>query len=153
MIDCKFALCLPISASIALLASGEADIVVEYSGDIFQIMAENPDKFNYVIPAEAALFWLDNMVIPTGAPNPDLAAVFMDYILDPQVGADISNYTAFASPNMASIELGLIDPELLANPGIDPTEETRQNRFIIEDNPEGEQLINDAWNELKIFLG
>ncbi|MBL8147106.1 MAG: spermidine/putrescine ABC transporter substrate-binding protein [Anaerolineae bacterium] len=137
----------------ALLASGEADIVVEYSGDIFQIMAENPDKFNYVIPAEAALFWLDNMVIPTGAPNPDLAAVFMDYILDPQVGADISNYTAFASPNMASIELGLIDPELLANPGIYPTEETRQNLFIIEDNPEGEQLINDAWNELKIFLG
>lgn len=137
----------------ALLASGEADIVVEYSGDIFQVMAENPDKFNYVIPAEAALFWLDNMVIPTGAPNPDLAAVFMDYILDPQVGADISNYTAFASPNMASIELGLIDPELLANPGIYPTEETRQNLFIIEDNPEGEQLINDAWNELKIFLG
>ena len=137
----------------ALLASGEADIVVEFSGDIFQIMAENPDKFNYVIPEEAALFWVDNMVIPAGAPNPDLANVFIDYILDPQVGAAISNYTAYASPNMRAIELGLIDEALLNNPGIYPSEETRQNLFIIEDNPDGEQAINDAWNELKIFLG
>ncbi len=137
----------------ALLAAGEADIVVEYSGDIFQVMAESPDKFNYVIPTESALFWVDNMVIPVGAPNPDLANVFIDYILDPQVGADISNYTAFATPNLASMELGLIDEELLANPGIYPTDEARQNLFIIEDNPDGEQAITDAWNELKIFLG
>ena len=54
----------------ALLASGEADIVVEFSGDIFQIMAENPGKFNYVIPTEAALFWVDNMVIPERCAKP-----------------------------------------------------------------------------------
>jgi spermidine/putrescine transport system substrate-binding protein len=137
----------------ALLASGEADIVVEFSGDIFQIMAENPGKFNYVIPTEAALFWVDNMVIPNGAPNPDLANVFIDYILDPQVGADIANYTAYASPNLRAIELGLINEELLSNPGIYPPPEVRQHLFIVEDNPDGEQAINDAWNELKIFLG
>ncbi len=138
----------------ALLASGEADIVVEFSGDIFQVMAEAEEgKFNYVIPLEAALFWVDNLVIPAGAPNADLANVFIDYILDPQVGADIANYTAYASPNLAALELGLIDEELLNNPGIYPSEEVRQNLFIIEDNPDGEQAINDAWNELKIFLG
>jgi spermidine/putrescine transport system substrate-binding protein len=138
----------------ALLASGEADIVVEFSGDIFQVMAEaEPGTLNYVIPEEAALFWVDNLVIPAGAPNPVLANVFIDYILDPQVGAAISNYTAYASPNLAAIELGLIDEELLNNPGIYPSEEARQNLFIVEDNPDGEQFINDAWNEMKIFLG
>lgn len=137
----------------ALLAAGEVDIVIEYSGDIFMVMDENPGKFNYVIPEEAAVFWLDNIVIPVGAPNPDLANVFIDYILDPQVGAAISNYTAFATPNLRAIELGLIDEELINNPGIYPSEEARQNLFIVEDNPDGEQYINDAWNELKIFLG
>lgn len=137
----------------ALLAGGEVDIVVEFSGDIFQIMAENPGQFNYVIPTEAAVFWVDNMAIPAGASNPDLANVFMDYILDPQVGADISNYTAFATPNLRSIELGLIHEELINNPGIYPSDEARQHLFIVEDNPDGEQAINDAWNELKIFLG
>ena len=43
--------------------------------------------------------------------------------------------------------------QLLNNPGIYPSEEVRQNLFVIQDNPDGEQAINDAWNELKIFLG
>lgn len=138
----------------ALLAAGEVDIVVEYSGDIFTIMAEcECEDFNYVIPSEAAVIWVDNLAIPAGAPNHALAEVFIDYILHPQVGADISNYTAYATPNQAALDLGLIDEELLANPGIYPDEETRSRLFFIEDNPDGDQLINDAWNEIKIVLG
>ncbi len=138
----------------ASLASGEADIVIEYSGDIFQVIDDcECDDFAYVIPSETAVVWVDNLVIPAGAPNQALAEAFIDYVLHPQVGADISNYTAFASPNQAAIDLGLVDAELLANPGIYPSEETSERLFFIEDNPEGEQLINDAWSEVKILLG
>jgi spermidine/putrescine transport system substrate-binding protein len=137
-----------------LLVRGEADIVVEYSGDIFQIMDEcGCDDYAYVIPSDGANFWIDNLAIPVDAPNKALAEVFIDYILDPKVGADISNYTAYGTPNRAAIAAGLIDPDLLADPGIYPSAETQERLFFIEESPEREQLYNDAWDELRIFVG
>lgn len=137
-----------------LLLRGEVDIVVEYSGDIFQIMEEcECDTFDYVIPEEGALFWVDNLAIAAGAPNPALAHVFLDFILDPVIGADISNYTAYGTPNRAAIEAGLIDPDFLADPGIYPSEETFARLFQVVQDPLREQLYNDAWDEIKIFVG
>ena len=137
-----------------LLLRGEVDIVVEYSGDIFQIMDEcECDDFAFVIPVEGANFWVDNLVIPVGASNVALAHVFLDYLLDPQVAADIANYTAYGSPNQAAVDLGLIDEELLANPGIYPDEETEERLFRVLQDSALEQLYNDAWDELKIFIG
>lgn len=137
-----------------ILARGEADIVVEYSGDIFQIIAEcGCDDYAYVIPEEGANFWVDNVAIPAGAPNKALAETFIDYLLDPQVGADIANYTAYGSPNRVAIQQGLIDEGLRSNPGVYPSEETQGRLFSIVNDPALEQLYNDAWDEIKIFVG
>lgn len=137
-----------------LLLRGEVDIVVEYSGDIFQIIDECAcDDFAFVIPSEGANFWVDNLVIPVGASNVPLAHAFLDYLMDPQVAADIANYTAYGSPNQAAIDLGLIDEELLANPGIYPDEETEARLFRVVQDSDLEQAYNDAWDELKIFIG
>jgi spermidine/putrescine transport system substrate-binding protein len=137
-----------------VLARGEVDMVSEYSGDIFQIMADcDCEDYGYVIPREGANYWFDSIVIPAGAPNKALAEVFIDYILDPQVGADISNYTAYGSPNKASIDQGLIAPELLANKGIYPDDATLQNLFFVVQDSETEYLYNNAWEEVKIALG
>jgi spermidine/putrescine transport system substrate-binding protein len=137
-----------------VLARGEVDLVSEYSGDIFQIMTDcDCEDYGYVIPKEGANYWFDSIVIPAGAPNKALAEVFIDYILDPQVGADISNYTAYGSPNKAAIDQGLIAPELLANKGIYPDDETLQNLFFVVQDSETEYLYNNAWEEVKIALG
>lgn len=144
------------------LLSGEADMVVEYSGDIFQIIANceaNPDqncagKFAYVIPSEGALRWVDNLAIPTDAPHPELAHAFIDYILDPVVGADISNYTAYASPNQASIDQALILPEYLDSTVIYPDEAANETLFTVVDlGDDVARLYNDAWTELRTLLG
>jgi spermidine/putrescine transport system substrate-binding protein len=138
----------------ARLQRGEVDIAVEYNGDIFQLMAESePGEYAYVIPVEGTQQWMDNMAIPVGAPNPELAHVFIDYILDPQVGADISNYTAYGSPNQAAIDAGLIDEELLENPGIYPPAEIREVLFSIVAVPEAEVDYLSAWDEIKVSLG
>ncbi|MDQ7026192.1 MAG: spermidine/putrescine ABC transporter substrate-binding protein [Anaerolineae bacterium] len=138
-----------------LLARGDVDATIEYSGDIFAIADEcECDSYAYVIPEEGTNIWTDNMAIPVDAPNAELAMVFMDYVLHPQVGADISNYTAYASPNLAAIELGLIDADYLEDPAIYPSAETAENLFeITESDADTEQAYNDAWDELLIFLG
>ncbi len=137
-----------------VLLRGEADIVMEYSGDIFQIIDEcGCDDYAYIIPEEGAYVWVDNVVVPVGAPNKALAEVFIDYLLDPQVAADIANYTAYGSPNRAAIDAGLIDEALLNNPGIYPSEETLARLFSIVNDPAVEGDYNDAWDEVKIFVG
>jgi spermidine/putrescine transport system substrate-binding protein len=136
------------------LERGDAHIVIEYSGDIFQLVATcECDTYRFVIPSEGAERWMDNLAIPTGARNPALAEVWIDYILDPYVGADISNYTAYASPNQLSIDLGLIDEEYLSSPIIYPSEEISETLFGISYLPEAETLYSRAWDELKVLLG
>ncbi len=137
-----------------ILLRGEVDIVVEYSGDIFQIIDEcDCDDYAFVIPSEGANFWVDNLVIPEGASNVPLAHVFLDYMLSPQVAADIANATAYGSPNRSAVETGLIDADLLADPGIYPTAETQARLFRVAQDDLLERLYNDAWDELKIFVG
>jgi spermidine/putrescine transport system substrate-binding protein len=138
----------------ALLERGEVDITVEYSGDIFQVIADcECDNIRYVIPEEGTQLWIDNMVIPTDAPNQALAEVFIDYILDPQVGADIANYTAYGSPNQAAIDMGLIDESLLNDPGIYPPAEVLENLFTIIAVPDVEVDFLSAWDEVRVVLG
>ncbi|MBZ0305855.1 MAG: spermidine/putrescine ABC transporter substrate-binding protein [Anaerolineae bacterium] len=133
-----------------LLNRGDVDITIEYSGDIFQIIYEcECDDFVYVIPEEGSNVWTDNMVVPYNAPNPDLAMVFIDYILDPQVGADLSNFTAYGTPNQASLDAGLIDEELLSNPGIYPAEDVMEKLFFANKiSGDAEQVYLEAWNNL-----
>jgi spermidine/putrescine transport system substrate-binding protein len=138
-----------------LLERGDVDMTIEYSGDILALMFEcECDTYGYLIPEEGTNIWVDNMAIPVDAPNPELAMVFMDYILHPQVGADISNYTAYGSPNQPAIDNGLIDEALLSDPAIYPSQEILAKLFF--SNPVGgdaEQLYNNAWDEMLIFLG
>jgi spermidine/putrescine transport system substrate-binding protein len=145
-----------------LLARDEADIVIEYNGDIYQVAADCEADSNcttdyaYVIPEEGSNLWVDNLAIPVGAQNQRLAEAFIDYVLHPQVGADISNYIGYATPNQASLDLGLIDPELAANPIIYPSPEQTETLFAIvafPDQPEVQQYYNDAWDEVKILIG
>ena len=137
-----------------LLERGDVNMTVEYSGDIFQIMDEcECEDFAYVIPGEGSIVWTDNLAIPVDAPNPELAHAFIDYVLHPVVGAAISNYTAYGSPNASAIALGLIDEEYLADPAIYPDEETSERLFYITENAETEQYYLDAWDEIVIFAG
>ncbi len=138
----------------AMLERGDVDITIEYSGDIFQVMDScDCNDFAFSIPDEGTIVWVDNLAIPVDAPNKALAEVFIDYILDPHAAADISNYTAYASPNQAAIDQGLIDPDLLSNRGIYPSAATMDRLFFVQPVPNAENNYNDAWDEIKVSLG
>jgi spermidine/putrescine transport system substrate-binding protein len=137
-----------------LLASGDVDIAIEYSGDIFQLIAScECDDYRYVIPQEGAQIWTDSLAIPTGAPNKRLAEQFIDYILYAQVGADIANYTAYASPNQTAISEGLINDEYLTNSAIYPPDDIIANLFYNVSSAELEQTYSGVWDGLRSALG
>lgn len=87
----------------ALLA-GDIDIVVEYNGDIAQIMEEDSD-IGFVVPKEGSLLASDCFSIPKGAPNPELAHKFIDFVLDGKNGAHIAESILYPTPNVAAMNL------------------------------------------------
>jgi spermidine/putrescine transport system substrate-binding protein len=133
-----------------LLITGEVALALEYSGDIFQIMTDTEisdhDNYRYVIPKEGALIWTDNMCIPEGAPNPDLAHEFINFILDAENGARLSNFIAYGTPNKASMPM--IVEEQRNNPGIYPSEETKEKLYFIRSLGEDDVLYQEAWQQL-----
>lgn len=87
-----------------LLLAGDVDLVMEYNGDIAQVMRQDPD-LDFVVPREGSILNSDCLCIPVGAPRPDNAHKFINFILDAHHGADIYNEIRYPTPNQAALSL------------------------------------------------
>jgi putrescine transport system substrate-binding protein len=135
------------------LANGEVCVSVGWSGDVFIAQAraaeaENGVEVGYVIPKEGALQWFDMMAIPTDAPHPEAALKFINFIMEPQITADITNYVWYANANEAS--LPMVDPEITGDPGIFPTAEAKEKLWdsVVYD-ARTDRGITRLWTEIK----
>lgn len=114
------------------LANGDICLALAYNGDVglAQLRADeagNGLAILYAVPKEGTLIWFDLMAIPVDAPHPENAYTFINYLLQPQVIADISNTMFYANPNTAS--LPMLDPDLKGDPGIYPPADTMARLF------------------------
>ncbi len=87
-----------------LLLAGDIDIVMEFNGDIAQVMREDED-LDFVVPREGSILHSDALCIPKGAPRPDNAHQFLNYMLSAPAGAELSRTILYPSPNAASTAL------------------------------------------------
>jgi spermidine/putrescine transport system substrate-binding protein len=86
-----------------LLVSGEVDLVLEYCGDIAQVITEHGDtEYGWVIPNEGTLINQDCLAIPTGAPNVADAHAFINYLLDAEAEKKIIEEIQYPTPNAAA---------------------------------------------------
>ena len=135
------------------LANGDTCVAMGWSGDVFQARdraaeAENGVEINYIIPKEGALQWFDMMAIPEDAPNPDAAHAFINFIMDGQITADITNYVWYASANTAAMPM--IDEEITGDPGVFPPDEVKAKLWPSKvHGPRTDRLITRLWTEVK----
>ena len=123
-----------------------AAAAIVYSGEGVRAMTEDPGVV-YFIPKEGSQIWVDNIAVLAKAPNRDLAEKFVNYILEPEVGAKISNFTSFASPNKASTKF--IKPEDLKNPAIYPDESTKAKLEFLTDLGGKSRIYDEVWTQIK----
>ena len=83
--------------------AGEAVAAVVYNGDAVRNIMD--DKFTYTVPKEGGILWVDNLLICAKAPNKAGGEKFINHILDAKVGAQLSNFNRYATPNQASLQL------------------------------------------------
>ena len=95
------------------LVAGEVAVAHGYSGNMIVAISEadDPDNFVYVLPEEGATLWIDNMAIPTNAEAPCTAHTFIDFLLDAENGAALTNWNYYGSPNEAAQPL--LDEEVV----------------------------------------
>jgi spermidine/putrescine transport system substrate-binding protein len=129
------------------LTSGDAVAVIGWSGDAVQLQADN-ENIEWRMPTEGCSLWSDNMVIPIGAPNPTAAEAWMNYVYEPQVQADITEYVNYVSP-VEGVKPILLkrEPEIGKNQLIFPSAEFTKNCFTqAQLSGEVEQNVTRAWN-------
>ena len=132
------------------LISGQAWAAIGWSGDIFQINAENGDKWDFNLPETGGTLWSDNLIIPTTASNKTGAEALMDYYYDPKVAAEVAAWVNYICPVQgAQEEMKKIDPELAKGPWIFPTDELLDNSYIfVSLSAEEETQYNDAFGRV-----
>jgi len=128
------------------LKGGELLLCQAYSGDVFTIQADNAN-IEYVIPTSGAFSWVDNMALPKGAPHPRNAMAFMNYILEPKVGADLTNFVNYGSPNKAADPY--INKDILNNPLIYPPADVLAKLPFQKDIGDAELAYSDRWTQIK----
>jgi putrescine transport system substrate-binding protein len=141
------------SEYIEALANGDLCVAIGYNGDVLQARdrareANKGIEVRYAIPKEGTILWLDNLAIPKDAPHPDSAYAFINYVMTPQVIADISNFKRYANANAAAQPLVL--PEVKADPGIYPTAE-QMHRITVQtaDSAEQTRALTRVWQKFK----
>ncbi len=105
------------------LAAGNVAIAQAYSGDVVQLAADNPN-LQFVVPDAGGTTFVDVMVIPTTTRNKAGAEAWMDFVYDRANYAELIAEVQFV-PVLSDMtdELEAIDPEVAANPLINPPQD------------------------------
>ena len=131
------------------MAKGEASLALGWTGVLEQQMSKVKDK-GYVVPSDGTIFWLDTWVLLTGAPDPNASYAWLNFIQDPAVQAEESNYNLYATPNDKARPL--VDPAVLNNTAIFPTEEQVKALEGSKDTSGNTQRL-DIYEEFKQNIG
>lgn len=126
-----------------LLVAGQAAVTHGYSGNFLVqfLEADDPDQYAYFVPQEGGTRWVDNMAVVADAPHPCTAHTFINFLLDAENGAALTNWNYYASPNAAAEEF--IDQEVLDDPIVYPTDQSKLE--FIADTGDFEISFSDAF--------
>jgi spermidine/putrescine transport system substrate-binding protein len=133
------------------MSANEFDLATYWSGSASRSKTAFNLPVEFVIPKEGAIGWLDGLSIATGAPHPDEARAFIDFMIDPEfyvkwdtnVGAPASaNAAANAQlPPMAFNRTAFNDPARIA-----------KIQFMGPMDDALREKILELWQETKTYL-
>ena len=135
------------------LAAGEICLALGWSGDVLQARdrgaaAATPVRVKYAIPKEGAINYFDMLAIPADAPHPDNAHALLNYLMEPEVIAKVTNKVRFANGNLAS--LPFVDESIRNDPNIYPGAEVRARLHPdLVESQEFSRDLNRAWTRIR----
>jgi len=135
------------------LANKEVCIAMSWSADYETVMARAraagaPVHLAFTVPAEGANLTLSSFLIPVGAPHPEAAYAFLNYLMDPKVIAGITNEIYYGNANLAAN--AFVRPEILNDPILYPTPEIEARLYPnVETTITLERIRTRIWTRIK----
>lgn len=135
------------------IINGEAWAGLVYNGNASLAYASDPNIV-YICPTEGCVIWFDNLAIPKGAPHPDAALEFLNFVLEPQQSSLISKQFPYSNPNAAALDyLKTADPTFYASymdfSGTNPSQAFLQNAVSLIDVGAATTLYDSLWTDFK----
>lgn len=122
------------------LLNGEASVALLYTSQVTAALAENPD-LKVVYPEEGLGFGIMGAFIPSQAPNKDAAYSFLDYLMQPEIAAQCTNYIGYYSTNKAADEF--------VNKNLVVPDDVTKGEIVQNVSQEAEEQYNKNWTEFK----
>jgi putrescine transport system substrate-binding protein len=120
------------------LAAGDTCLAMNYSGDVIQASVRaaeaKRDAVKYVAPREFTQLWFDMLAVPKDAPHADLALKFIDFMLQPDVMAGVTNTVRY--PNAVPASLPMVDPAVRGDPNVYPDAAALARSFTVAAVPQ-----------------
>lgn len=129
-----------------MLLNGEASAGLVWGPEIALAQREGAN-IETIIPKEGLLITMDNWVIPKDAKNKELAEKFINFVLEPEISAEITQHQPYINPNKEI--KGLVEEDLLTNIAIYPPKKEIERLEYIKDIGEAIQLYDRVWSEAK----
>lgn len=142
------------SSYIKELTVGNIWVAHGFSNDMFQAdtdaqAAKRGFRILPALPKEGAVLALDAMVIHKSAPRPDLAHMFINFMLDGKNSADLTNMIGSGNPNADAMKY--IKPEIKALKAVFPDAETAKKLEMLKDlNSKQLRVMTRMWTEIKL---
>jgi spermidine/putrescine transport system substrate-binding protein len=130
-----------------LLASGEVVLAHGWGGAVARAMADRP-SIRYAIPKEGGTIWVDCLAVLRTSRNRELAARFINYLMDRDVAARTTNRILFASANREA--RALVRADVSGNPAVYPPDSAFDRLEWMTDVGEAIRVYDRAWTELKV---
>jgi spermidine/putrescine transport system substrate-binding protein len=129
-----------------VLVSGDAAAGMIYNGFSAKARAEGANV-EYAYPKEGFVVWMDNVVLLKDAPNRENAIKFMNFLLDPETAAAVTNYAAYTA-GVTGVE-PFLDEAIRTSPENNPPADAPAGSFIAVCDAETQQLYDAIWTNLK----
>jgi putrescine transport system substrate-binding protein len=141
------------SAYIEQLASKELCVSMGWSGDLsLAILKSRAAGLNlhlvFTVPKEGSNITYNALLVPLGAPHPQAAHKFINFILDAHVIADITNDLHYGNDNLAARPF--VNPDILNDPAIYPPPDVRARLYLpSEYGPAFQRQLTRTWTRIK----
>ena len=130
-----------------VLLSGDASVAYMFTPQVLWALDGNPN-LKVVYPKEGMGFGIDALVVPANAPHPGNAHLFLNYLMEPQVAADVALAQLYLNPNQAAE--ALLPESYTQNPALFIPDEVLGKTEFIQDVGETESLYQEIWAEFKL---
>jgi spermidine/putrescine transport system substrate-binding protein len=128
-----------------MLVSGEAVASMSWNGYAMRARAEKPSLV-YVYPKEGYTGWMDNVAVPSGASNLENAKLFVNFVMDPENAAMITNYANYS--NAITGSEAFVDEGLSSAPELTPPAGVLAPEFVPDCGPKITKLYDRVWTKL-----